>query len=522
MSLLDRRTVLRVGGGAAAAVTLAGCGDSKDAGGSASPSPTPTNATPTEPTKPTTSAPSTTTPPSATPSSTPSTSDPTLTSTAPNWNSLARSLDGRLYLPSSSGYAAAHQLFNPRWDSVRPTAVVKAANPADVQKAINFARTNKLVLVPKSGGHSYVGASTIANGMQVDVGALKGISYSNGVVTVGAGAHLYDVHAFLDRYGRSLPTGTCPTVGVAGLTLGGGMGIHTRTFGLTCDRVVSMGVVTADGKAHTVSASAEPELFAALRGGGGGNLGVVTSFQFATIPGTKLGFFRLTWPESQAAAVVRGWQKFAQSAPTTSWGNLHIDAKSNGTLSVHVLGISTTGNANAAAAQLESFVGAKASNRSISVKSHMEAVKYLGGGSTSPRQGFQAGSDVLKGPMDAATITALLGAVKAAARAGTPASAILDPLGGQAAKQPAGGSVWPWRGALAVIQWYSSSQGKSAQTFISNGHRAVRSASAGGYVNYLETGRAVASYYGGSVAKLQSAKRKYDPGNFFHTPYTFA
>jgi FAD/FMN-containing dehydrogenase len=400
--------------------------------------------------------------------------------------------------------------------------VVKAANPADVQKAINFARANKLVLVPKSGGHSYVGASTIANGMQLDVGGLKSMSYSNGILTVGAGARLYDVHAFLDRYGRSLPTGTCPTVGVAGLTLGGGMGIHTRTYGLTCDRVVSMGVFTADGKSHNVSATVEPDLFWALRGSGGGNLGVVTSFRFSTIPATKLGFFRLTWPESQAAAVVRGWQKFAQTAPTTAWGNLHIDAQSNGTLSIHVLGVSTTGNANAAAAQLESFVGAKASARTISVKTHMEAVKYLGGGTTSPRQGFLAGSDVLKGAMDAATITALLGAVKAAARAKTPASAILDPLGGQAAKQPTGGAAWPWRSALGVIQWYSSAQGTSAKTFIANGHRAVRSASAGAYVNYLEAGRAVSSYYGGSSAKLQAANKKYDPTNFFHTPYTLA
>ncbi|TDO52812.1 FAD/FMN-containing dehydrogenase [Kribbella sp. VKM Ac-2571] len=509
MSLLDRRTVLIAG----VAVTLAGCGDSKDSG--STPSPTPSATAPSS-----TTPPASTTVPTTTPSSTPSTSAPTLTSTAPNWNTFARSLKGRVYLPSTSGYAAAHQLFNPRWDSVRPRAVVKAADPADVQKAINFARTNKLVLVPKSGGHSYVGASTIANGLQLDVGALKGMSYANGVLTVGAGARLYDVHAFLDRYGRSLPTGTCPTVGVAGLTLGGGMGIHTRTYGLTCDRVISMSVITADGKAHNVSASSESDLFVALRGSGGGNLGVVTSFQFATIPATKLGFFRLTWPESQAAAVVRGWQKFAQSAPTTAWGNLHIDAKSNGTLSIRVLGVSTTGNATAAAAQLESFVGAKASVRTLSVKSHLEAVKYLGGGTTSPRQGFLAGSDVLKGSMDAATITGLLGAVKAAARAGTPASAILDPLGGQASKEPAGGSSWPWRGALAVVQWYSSAQGKTAQTFIANGHKAVRPYSAGGYVNYVEAGRAVSSYYGASAAKLQAAKKKYDPTNFFRTPYT--
>ncbi|WP_427892495.1 FAD-binding oxidoreductase [Kribbella sp. GL6] len=518
MSLLDRRSVLIAG----AAVTLAGCGNAKkDAGGttpSQTPSSTPTTAPPTSTTPSTSTPPPSTVVPTTTPSSTPSTSAPTLTA-APNWNTFARSLKGRLYLPASSGYAASHQLFNPRWDSVRPTAVVKTAAPSDVQKAILFARANKLVLVPKSGGHSYVGASTIANGMQLDVGGLKSMSYSNGVLTVGAGARLYDVHAFLDRYGRSLPTGTCPTVGVAGLTLGGGMGIHTRTYGLTCDRVVSMGVITADGKAHTVSASSEPDLFWALRGSGGGNLGVVTSFQFSTIPATKLGFFRLTWPESQAAAVVRGWQKFAQTAPATSWGNLHIDAKSNGTLSIHVLGVSTTGNANAAAAQLESFVGAKASARTISVKSHLEAVKYLGGGTTSPRQGFLAGSDVLKGPMDAAAISALLGAVKAAARAGTPASAILDPLGGQAAKQPAGGSSWAWRSALCTVQWYSSSQNSGARTFIANGHRAVRAYSAGGYVNYLETGRAVSTYYGASWARLRSAKAKYDPANFFHGPF---
>ncbi|GAA2822437.1 FAD-binding protein [Kribbella solani] len=507
MSLLDRRTVLKAGG-AAAAVTLTGCNAAPDETGAGTTSPPRLTNSMTS-----SSGNSVSTVTSA------SESAPTLTA-APNWNSFARSLKGRVYLPASSGYAAAHQLFNPRWDSVHPAAVVKAADVADVQKAINFARANKLVLVPKSGGHSYVGASTIANGMQVDVGALRGLSYSNGILTVGAGARLYDVHAFLDRYGRSLPTGTCPTVGVAGLTLGGGMGIHTRTFGLTCDRVVSMGVFTADGRSHNVSATSDPELFWALRGGGGGNLGVVTSFRFATIPATKLGFFRLTWPEAQAAAVVRGWQKFAQAAPTTAWGNLHIDAKSNGTLSVHVLGVSTTGNASAAAAQLESFVGAKASARSITVKSHLEAVKYLGGGTTSPRTGFLAGSDVLKGPMDAATITALLGAVKAAARAKTPASAILDPLGGQAAKQPAGGSSWPWRGALGVVQWYSSAQGTAGQTFIANGHRAVRAASAGAYVNYLEAGRAVASYYGASAAKLAATKKKYDPANFFHTPYT--
>ena len=153
--------------------------------------------------------------------------------------------------------------------------------------------------------------------------------------------------------------------------------------------------------------------------------------------------------------------------------------------------------------------------RSITVKTHMEAVTYLGGGTTSPRTGFLAGSDVLKGPMNAATITALLAAVKAAARAKTPASAILDPLGGQAAKQPTGGASWPWRSALGVVQWYCGTPGapdpaqlrRSAQTFITNGHRAVRAYSAGGYVNYVETGRSVSTYYGASLARCRRSRR---------------
>jgi len=488
VSQVDRRTVLKAG--LAAALLTTGCSDSK-----------PANAGPGD----------------------------GLTAAGPDWNGFRRGLNGKLYRPGETGYAASHQLFNPRFDAIQPAGVVRISTVDDVRESILFARKNKLVCVPKGGGHSYVGASTVGNGLVVDVGSAHTISYADNVVTVGAGAKLYDVHVLLDKYGRSLPTGTCPTVGIAGLALGGGLGIHTRTYGLTSDRVLSMQVVTADGVFRNVSPTQNADLYWALRGGGGGNLAIVTSFRLATIGAGKLGFFRLVWPEAKAAAVVQGWQKFAHDAPTTSWGNLHIVAESNGTLSIHVLGISTTGSAAAAAAQLESFVGSKASSRSITVKTHLEAVKYLGGGTTSPRTPFLAGSDVLRGPMDAATINGLLGAVKAAARAKVEASVILDPLGGQAAKQPAGGSAWPWRSALGTIQWYSdlppnasAAALRAAQNFITSGHHAVTKASAGGYVNYLEAGRSVNSYYGSSLGRLRTVKKKYDPTNFFRTSYTFS
>jgi FAD/FMN-containing dehydrogenase len=486
---VDRRTVLKAGG-ALAALALTGCSDSKPAGAG---------------------------PQSLT------------VAAGPNWNGLRRALNGQLHRPGETGYEAAHQLFNLRFDSVRPAGVVRITTVDDVREAVRFARKNGLVCVPKGGGHSYVGASTVSNGLVIDVGSARSVHYANNAVTIGAGAKLYDVHAALDKYGQSLPTGTCPTVGIAGLALGGGIGVHTRSYGLTSDRILSMQVVTADGVFRNVSPTQEPDLYWALRGGGGGNLAIVTAFRLTPIRAAKLGFFRLSWPESTAAAVVRGWQRFAHEAPTSGWANLIIDAQSNGTLTVHAVGVSTTGSAAAAAAQLESFVGSRATGRSLSVKTHMEAVRYLGGGTSSPRTGFLAGSDVLRGPMDAATINALLGAVKAAARAHVKASAVIDPLGGQAAKQPPGGSAWPWRSALGVIQWYvglaarpTAPSLRAAQNFVTSGHHAVSKASAGGYVNYLEVGRSVPSYYGSSMDRLRAVKKKYDPTNFFRASYTFA
>ncbi|WP_433292343.1 FAD-binding protein [Pseudonocardia sp. CA-142604] len=496
MTRIDRRTALKAGGVLALAA-LASCVDNESA--TAVP-PSPVAAGPS-----------------------PASARPTLSAAAaPDWNGLRSGLDGTLFLRGESGYPAAHQLFNPKFDSIQPAAVVRAATIDDVRESILFARQNGLVCVPKGGGHSYVGASTVADGLVVDVGPMSSVGYSDDVVTVGAGAKLYDVHAQLDKHGRSLPTGTCPTVGVAGLALGGGMGVHTRTYGLTSDRILSMEVVTADGVVHTADPTQDADLYWALRGGGGGNLGIVTSFRLATIPASKLGFFTLTWPEEAAAAALRGWQRFAHEAPATAWANFHIDAQSSGTLSIHAVGVSTTGSAAAAAGQLESFVGSKATSRSITVKTHMQAVTYLGGGTTSARTGFLAGSDVLRGPMDAATVTRLLAAVKAAARAKVPASAILDPLGGQAAKQPQGGAAWPWRSALGVIQWYSGLAAhpsaaalRAAQNFLTSGHRAVAGASAGGYVNYIEAGRSASSYYGSSLARLRAVKAEYDPTDFF-------
>lgn len=131
------------------------------------------------------------------------------------------------------------------------------------------------------------------------------------------------------RAGRCLPAGSCPTVGIAGLTLGGGIGVLARKYGMTCDHLVSARVVTAGGKLRTVSADSEPDLFWALRGGGGGNFGVVTSFTFRTDPAPPaVTVFSLHFPAGSANDVLDAWQRWLPEAPPELWANVVLSGGS--------------------------------------------------------------------------------------------------------------------------------------------------------------------------------------------------
>lgn len=143
-----------------------------------------------------------------------------------------------------------------------------------------------------------------------------------GTAVIGAGARLIDVYAALAAHGRALPAGSCPTVGIAGLTLGGGVGVLSRSYGLTADRVQQVELVTADGTLHRADAGTDPDLFWASRGGGGGNFGVATSFTVSTVPAPALTTFSLNWPWAAAADVLAGWQQWAPPAPDEIWSTL--------------------------------------------------------------------------------------------------------------------------------------------------------------------------------------------------------
>ena len=149
----------------------------------------------------------------------------------------------------------------------------------------------------------------------IDVSRMRQVTLSNGIATVGAGAQLIDIYTALAKSGRSIPGGSCPTVGIAGLALGGGVGFSSRLHGTTSDSIVGLTLVDASGRIRTCSATENADLFWACRGGGGGNFGVVTSFRFRTFPVSTVTTFELSWPWAEAPRAVAAWQAFAPHAP---------------------------------------------------------------------------------------------------------------------------------------------------------------------------------------------------------------
>jgi FAD/FMN-containing dehydrogenase len=243
----------------------------------------------------------------------------------PDWDSLERRIQGGVALPGSPAYSASRRPFNARFRDLRPSAIVSCASPQDVSEAIVFARRHGLEIAARSGGHSFAGHSA-TRGMLVDVSPMRSVSVAGDVATVGAGARLGHVYETLQDHGLTIPGGTCPSVGVAGLTLGGGLGILGRKYGVTSDRLIGAEIVLADGRILQCDEHHAEDLFWALRGAGAGNFGVVTTLVFGAVPAPDATNFHLAWPFSRAGAVIEAWQRWAPVGPDELAASLKITA----------------------------------------------------------------------------------------------------------------------------------------------------------------------------------------------------
>jgi FAD/FMN-containing dehydrogenase len=229
---------------------------------------------------------------------------------------LAREFRGQLLRRDDPGYDAAREIWNAMYDR-HPALIAQCTGVADVVAMVNFARDGGWLPSVRGGGHGAPGYAVCDDDIMIDMSRLKGIRVDPGRRTarVGAGATWGDFDREAQLFGLAVPGGTVSTTGVAGLTLGGGYGWLTRKHGLTLDSLLSVDLVTADGSAITVSKDSDPELFWAIRGGGG-NFGVVTSFEFRLhdVGPTVLGG-TLAWPFDQARDVLRTYRDYGIQTP---------------------------------------------------------------------------------------------------------------------------------------------------------------------------------------------------------------
>jgi len=442
------------------------------------------------------------------------------------WGGLSTALGGKVLLPDNgSQFATAKQVFNTIYNGFTPAAIVTPTSAADVQKAMAFAAAHNLKVAPRSGGHSYIGASTANGAMVFDLRQLPGgINYdaATGQVTVTPATSLYAMHEALAAAGRGIPTGTCPSVGAAGHALGGGLGANSRHAGLLCDQLTSASVVLPGGQAVTASAANSPDLFWALRGGGGGNFGVTTSLTFATFPTTDLDVVNLNFPPQSFAQVLVGWQNWLRSADRSSWALADSTTDQFGT-HCRILATCPVGSGGNVASAIISAVGMRPSSTENHTFNYIDLVRYLAVGNLNPSPlGYVSGSDVFP-TVNAATAQGIASAVNAFPRGAGRMLAIMHALDGALASVAPGATAFPWRRQYALVQWYVEPSGdpSAATSLLNTAHQAVQPYSVGGYVNYLEANQPPSRYFGANLSQLTAVRQKYDPGRIMFSGLNF-
>lgn len=222
---------------------------------------------------------------------------------------------GQVFEPADAGYNEARQIWNASVNK-RPGVIARCSGVADVIAAVNFGRTNNLLTAIRGGGHNVGGRALCDDGLVIDLSRMNSVFVEGATrrVRVEGGATLGDLDRETHVFGLAVPSGTVSKTGIAGLTLGGGVGWLIRKFGMSIDNLVSAQVVTADGKVVTASAAENDDLFWALRGGGG-NFGVVTSFDFQAHPVAQVLGGLVLYPRAMAVDVIRHFRDFMKSAP---------------------------------------------------------------------------------------------------------------------------------------------------------------------------------------------------------------
>jgi FAD/FMN-containing dehydrogenase len=461
------------------------------------------------------------------------------TGTAPDWAGLRETLTGDVVLPGDASYESAKQLAIGEFDALLPQSVVHAETAEDVRKAVRFALDNGVRPRVRSGGHNFLGWSSSEEGFILDVRRLNHVTGGGSpTVHVGPGTLSIEATNALKQHNQQLVTGTCHDVAVGGFLSGGGLGFQSRGFGIGSDRVVSAKVVLADGRLVTASDISNPDLFWALRGGGGGNFGVVVDFEIRPIEAPRMVFYEQVWDWADAEKFLTAWQQWYVNTPRRSTGQVIVvqpDAGSGNPPVVLQQGAyyGTREQADAGLAELASLVGAKPATSRVLDLPFSDGMQYVYGlaeGGSHPRTQWQRmRARLVSKPLGSSGTAAALKAFEADPRSGQTRYLSFMGLGGAVGGLAPGATAFVHRSALFHVGYGvalgsaqpSAEDADAAVDWAGKGFTVIDPLSDGeSYINFPDQylGGWQHAYYGANYDRLKALKQAYDPGRLFDFP----
>jgi FAD/FMN-containing dehydrogenase len=431
---------------------------------------------------------------------------------------LRASIRGLVLLPGNEGYEQARKVWNGSFDR-RPAIIVRCAGAADVIETVRFAAAHGPLLAVRAGGHSMSGQSVCEGGLMLDLSMMRGVRIDplQQVAYVQPGSLLGEFDREAQSFGLATTAGTVSHTGVAGLTLGGGFGRLSRSYGLTCDNLRSVDVIPASGKFTVANARENPELFWGVRGGGG-NFGVVTSFEYQLRPTRSMMVGgALIYPFSQARELLKFYADFARAAPDELWIEPAIVPTSDGSREV-VFSVCYSGEPSDAEAALRPLRAFRKPN-----KDHVGPARYIDL-QTSSDEVFAYGRCyyVKQGFLERIQ-PELVDVVVEHIERTQPALVVgFLHLGGAQSRVAAAATAFPHRnaqhGILLASIWSDRSESAARIDTARSSWRVIEPYVRGFYVNDVtadHTQQTISENYGSNFARLLALKRKYDPHNLF-------
>ncbi len=444
---------------------------------------------------------------------------------------LAQEIDGHVLLPGAADYESARQSFVARFDTIAPRVIVGCAHPGDVARAIAFAEEDGWPLAARSGGHCYGGRSS-TSGVLIDVSPMRSVSVAGNQATIAAGARLGEVYEQLLDHDTTIPGGSCPTVGIAGLTLGGGFGILGRTYGLTCDRLVAAEVVLADGRVVEADDEHHSDLFWALRGAGGGRFGVVTSLRYEMVPATAMTNFRAEFPFADAAALIVAWQHWSPSAADELTASLlirdHGQPGHEPTLEVVGALLGTEAEMDGLLDELVAAAGclpAEFFRQEMSLRDTRSFWAQLDGGEIERHGHRYHKSEYFQRPLPTEAVTAQVEHFRGTALAGRYRELDFSPWGGAYNRVPTDATAFAHRDHLFLFKHTAdvdpaspTAQKQAAHRWVTDSWATVHPYGSGAiYPNFPDPDLDDwdISYHGGNLERLREVAAAYDPNGLF-------